>query len=613
MAFPTGWGRKCEIIIPAAQISGDNTDFPLLVTQANLPTEMLDGGSNSALNGGGDVRFSEDSAGAVPLACQIVSFITGASPSAQIRVGLPTLNTGENKKIHTWYKKAGEIQPAVTAPTGRDAVRPNDGVVLNFTETDGSFIDSTGNGNTASISGTAPTYGYEAGVGNYVTVDDASYVTIPDSPDVDMTTAGGTISIRVKLPIGDGSWWSLFYKRISQGYFLQNWGGGTDRLFYVGGDGWNYFYGGRALVANDTWVTVTQVTDASDTRIYVNGNLELIGPKAAQTNEDTPLVLLLETPGSIADLLVAPGLFLSADAVLTRYRNESDPAAFASAGTPEAAGGGSSLTIQSGICGHITDTVGLTHLQGLAVVGGQHSHKADAVALSQGQSLSIDGGDHVHVADNSSITQNQLISVDAALNAATSDQVALSHLQVMSVADVSHDHIVDNASIAQGQALVVDYALQAHVADVVELSQGLTLSSNGAGHSLQSDNVDQVHFQTFSPTTTNSGLSSDHASLSQFQSLDAHSGAHSLVTDQTSLIQGQMLSADQTAHIVDGDEVTLSQLMGLAAVNATHGLSSDRASIFNPADLMASAERTLTLPRESRTYILPAENRTLRI
>ncbi|VAV90374.1 hypothetical protein MNBD_ALPHA01-2045, partial [hydrothermal vent metagenome] len=146
MAFPTGWLRKCIITVPDAQISGSNINFPIFLTQDNFPSEMLDGGSNSALNGGGDVRFSEDAAGTVQLPCDVVSFVTGGTPSAEIHVKLPTLNTGADKTFYVWYKKTGEVQPAVTATYGRNAVWADFIAVYHLKETTGTdFINSTGN------------------------------------------------------------------------------------------------------------------------------------------------------------------------------------------------------------------------------------------------------------------------------------------------------------------------------------------------------------------------------------------------------------------------------------------------------------------------------------
>ncbi len=52
--FPQNWGRKCELIIQSSQITGDLTEFPVLIIEAKLPQEMFDSdGTYPALNGGG--------------------------------------------------------------------------------------------------------------------------------------------------------------------------------------------------------------------------------------------------------------------------------------------------------------------------------------------------------------------------------------------------------------------------------------------------------------------------------------------------------------------------------------------------------------------------------
>tara|TARA_R110002096_G_scaffold416576_2_gene619334 strand:+ start:157158 stop:157517 length:360 start_codon:yes stop_codon:yes gene_type:complete len=111
MAFPTGWGRKQKITIQSSQVSGigSHVDFPLLVTLDHLNSEIVDTGSNSALNGGGDIRFSSDSAGTVQLACEIVSFVTNASEpnrKCEIWVKVSSVSTSVNTDIFKWNRPA---------------------------------------------------------------------------------------------------------------------------------------------------------------------------------------------------------------------------------------------------------------------------------------------------------------------------------------------------------------------------------------------------------------------------------------------------------------------------------------------------------------------------
>jgi hypothetical protein len=80
-AFSTGWSRKCELQIQSSKVDDALRDFPVLLTEDTLPSEMLDAdGSNPALDGGGDVRFSLNADGTHQLACEIVTFTTDNNP-----------------------------------------------------------------------------------------------------------------------------------------------------------------------------------------------------------------------------------------------------------------------------------------------------------------------------------------------------------------------------------------------------------------------------------------------------------------------------------------------------------------------------------------------------
>lgn len=95
MVFPSGWNRKQKITIQSSQVSGSgsHTNFPVLITLDHLNTEIVNAGSNAGLNGGGDIRFSSDSAGVTQLACEVVNFVTNATESnrrCKIYVKKPT-------------------------------------------------------------------------------------------------------------------------------------------------------------------------------------------------------------------------------------------------------------------------------------------------------------------------------------------------------------------------------------------------------------------------------------------------------------------------------------------------------------------------------------------
>jgi len=126
MDFPVDWGRKCPLTIQSSQVDETLTSFPVLFTVDNLPSEMFDAdGSNPALNGGGDIRFSSDADGNTRIPCEVVSFITNNTPangSAEIWVKVPSVSASTDTTIYVWYNKTGESQPAANDTYGSQNV-----------------------------------------------------------------------------------------------------------------------------------------------------------------------------------------------------------------------------------------------------------------------------------------------------------------------------------------------------------------------------------------------------------------------------------------------------------------------------------------------------------
>lgn len=152
MAFPTGWGRKCALVIQASKVagSGSHSNFPVLLTKDTLPLEMFDhDGSYPALEGGGDIRFSSDSDGNTRLPCEIVDFsLDDANDRAEIYVNVSSVSTSSDTTIYIWYNKSGESQPGESEPYGRHATwNSNYKAVWHLNESSGMRYDSTENNN----------------------------------------------------------------------------------------------------------------------------------------------------------------------------------------------------------------------------------------------------------------------------------------------------------------------------------------------------------------------------------------------------------------------------------------------------------------------------------
>lgn len=143
MAFPTGW-KSHKITIQANRVdgTGNHIGLPVPIRLSHLKSEMIDGGVNSALNGGGDLRITSDAEGKMRLPLDVVEFVTSADPDKR-KCHLWTLpvmvSSTKNTELYIWYNMSGEVQPQDTDPYGRFAVWANEEVVL-ITENQGNNI-----------------------------------------------------------------------------------------------------------------------------------------------------------------------------------------------------------------------------------------------------------------------------------------------------------------------------------------------------------------------------------------------------------------------------------------------------------------------------------------
>jgi hypothetical protein len=159
MAFDgSQWGRRVKATgqSPIATATG----FVALFTLDNFQgtrNEIVNGGSNSALNGGGDIRVSTDDAGTNQLPLEIVSFVVSATPSLQDIQFWVRFDSYEAAQREVWvfYNRAGQVQPPVTDTYGRNAVWSDYEAALHCQDTN--WTDSTGNGDLSPDGATPPT------------------------------------------------------------------------------------------------------------------------------------------------------------------------------------------------------------------------------------------------------------------------------------------------------------------------------------------------------------------------------------------------------------------------------------------------------------------------
>lgn len=220
MAFP-GWTRKCQLTVDSGIAEYDQTDFPFLFTEDNLPSEMFDAdGSFPALNGGGDIRFSSDADGNTRLSIEVVNFVTDNNPAngkAEIWVKIPLVSNTTGFSVYVWYGKAGETQPARDAAYGSEDVWSNGyAAVYHFNEDPslGTLNDSTANENHGTVYNMESADLVDGPYGKAWAPDGTDeYVLVPDSASLEPTSV--SLLAVVNLPTTQASGYP---KLVHKGY-----------------------------------------------------------------------------------------------------------------------------------------------------------------------------------------------------------------------------------------------------------------------------------------------------------------------------------------------------------------------------------------------------------
>lgn len=341
----TGFGRKCAITIDHTKVGATLTDFPILLTKDTLPSEMFDAdGSNPALNGGGDIRFSSDADGNTQLACEVVAFVTDNDPangSAEIWVKIPSLSSSTDTVIYVWYNKSGESQPAVDDTYGRNAVWSDVDAYFHLEESSGSRVDSAGNMALTDSGSPSNTTGK---IGSSIILNGTNQFIYKSSL---AKSNPHTLDFWVyensrKYSADPASSRVIYYSHVNYAELASN----NGSLYYAGtGGAWR---GTGYTLPFQTWTKITVVTTTSGITIYANGTsvYSYASDKHADFNNQFNIGVWGVSGnykgyfnGSIDGFKMYGGTPASGQLV-TEYNNQNSPATFAVEGTPESAGGG---------------------------------------------------------------------------------------------------------------------------------------------------------------------------------------------------------------------------------------------------------------------------------
>ncbi|MBD3403980.1 prepilin-type N-terminal cleavage/methylation domain-containing protein [candidate division GN15 bacterium] len=349
---PSGFGRRCELIIVAARVPDDLTGFPLLLTERNLPQEMLDAnGAHGADNGGGDIRFTLDIDGTNTLPCEVVDFTTHNNPalaSAEIWVRVPSVSASVNTSIWVWYDRPGEVQPPPDDPGGAHLVWDSTWVVVQHMDNNTGcsspqMLDATDGSNDGTSHGGMNSSDLVSGqIGRALDFDgNNDYIRIPASG---VTVTGTEITMEGWMYLRDATGRANLFQRGTNYALWEIRNGGTPyNVFYD--HTWRKFnFGQPATWFLDDWHYVVCTYDGANVRTYIDGDPDQVyaytsnlNPTA--TNHDLGIALNAGWNDSYyrgrADEIRVSRAVRSAAFIKAQFNNHDSPQTFVLPQSPE--------------------------------------------------------------------------------------------------------------------------------------------------------------------------------------------------------------------------------------------------------------------------------------
>ncbi len=351
MAFPSGWARRAPLTIQSSKVSGTQTNFPVLLTEANLPSEMFDAdGSFPAINGGDDIRFSSDIDGNVQLSAEIVTFQTDNNPAlgrAEIWVKAPSINSSTDVTIYVWYSKPGELPIGPTDPFGSHSVwDSNYLMVVHMKQTPSganSVLDSTSNGYHFSPTGSFST-NPDGKIGKSVDFTNSPYLT---KTDVNPQLRPANLTVQMWATVDTYATFDVLAMKTNGGSWTLGWGldfrGSTQLRMWI-----NHFStAGNGVNVNPTGSLLPKFYAGK----YNGSQISL------QMDNNAPVTVAYSTPISYDSDNIHLGFHTGGNALdgrmdefrlsniarsdawlVTDYNCQNDPATFVIAGTPVAPG-----------------------------------------------------------------------------------------------------------------------------------------------------------------------------------------------------------------------------------------------------------------------------------
>lgn len=339
----------CTITVQTGKIPSSQSDFVWLATEDNFPAAAIDGGSSSILNGGGNLRCYTDSTKATQLPIEVVTFVTGGTPSVQVWGLSSSLGVGG-----TVYCEADSVaitQPTVTDAYGRNAVWVDYFAVYHGVD----LIDSSGNGNNLTAFNGAQvnsnsSFELTAASSQYFSVDSATgltsnSVTISGSISPKSDTGIGQGVAQLRAALSDDS--SDSYRLTLQDNVANN-----PIRAQVSNEAVGVFFADTTVGASfSSYNYCSSTFTETDLSVYLNGSNSSSASGSSTLSFGAIIVgawRVSVSPTQYANAFLKDVLFYnglkSAGAIESEYNNQSDPSTFWSTSSWTDSGGGITVT-----------------------------------------------------------------------------------------------------------------------------------------------------------------------------------------------------------------------------------------------------------------------------
>lgn len=614
MAFPTGWNRRAAITIQSTQVSGTGTltgfAVPLFPESSNgagdgIPYEALDSdGSNPAQNGGGDIRFSSDSAGTTQLPCEIVDFTTATDPStatAMVWVKCDP-NGSSDVTIYIWYNTSGtDSQPAVTDTYGRNnvwtGIGGSDDYILATHLSSTSPVDSSGNA-TLTVNG-SPTLVSDGPSGLAGLDFDGS----SDSIDTGITSTSETRTIIaiIKADSAPGSSnYAIIAGKNEGGQITWNHGSASFQGAAVAKRGGNWYPQSLGSLSGATIYHLAMVLDASNIYGYADGSLANSQSTSGTLSTDTYEFKIGEHAttgdkfaGRIYELL-SIDIALSDDWIATFYNSINSPTTFVSVGTPQSTGATYTLAAAQGSFTLTGQATGLLASRLLSAAQGSFSLSGQAASLLGGRLLTAAQGSFSLTGQATGLVASRTLALAQGSFALTGQSAGLLSGRSLTIAQGSFSLTGNDVGLVYSGASA-DYTLVLAKGDFALTGQMVgALASRTLG-------VSQGDFN----------LTGQASALLSGRLLTASQGAFTLTGQSVALSADRLVAMAQGSFAVDGQIVGLQAARTLGLAKGDFTLTGEAVGLSVGAAASAPDYRTITIQTQDRSVEVPGQTRTI--